>query len=41
MGAMKLPGKISENQRDVPVAKIRRMDRLNHQVWFSARGGFL
>jgi hypothetical protein len=41
MGAMKIPGKISENQRDVLVAEICRTDRFNHQVWFSARGGFL
>ena len=38
---MKIQGKISENQRDMLVAEICRMDRLSHLVWFSTRRSLL
>jgi hypothetical protein len=41
IGAMRIPGKIVENQRDALVAEICRMDRFGHQVWFSTRSSLL
>jgi hypothetical protein len=41
IGAMKIPGKILENQRDALVAETCRMDRFSHQVWFSTRSNLL